>query len=237
MIKFKRYYTALRRYKRSKGFGIHSPFAFNFVLRVLRERCPFYAYDDIHASRWQASQLAKSKKRRRGMVSFKYAKMIFRITSHFNPLSILQIGTTHGIVSKSLLSVSSSSKLYTYLGIGNQSNIYDSITADVASRISKFDEIEQAISAYNNSLNAENKPFIVINQIDKDAKLIVETVSKAINESGVVIVCNINHNQMIKDSWKELKSIMSHGMSFSNEKIGVIVGHKHLPLQHFSLWF
>lgn len=237
MIKFKRYYTALRRYKRSKGFGIHSPFAFNFVLKVLRERCPFYAYDDIHASRWQATQLASSKKERRGLVSFKYAKMIFRITSHFNPQSILQIGTSHGIVSKSLLSVSSTSTLYTYLGCGNQRNIYDSVTADVASRISKFDDTKQSITTYYNSLNAEIKPFIVINQIDKDAKLIVETASKAINNEGVVIICNINHNQMIKDSWREIKSTMNHGMSFSNEKIGVVVGYKHLPLQHFSLWF
>ncbi len=237
MIKFKRYYTALRRYKRSKGFGIHSPFAFNFVLKVLRERCPFYAYDNIHASRWQVTQLASSKKERRGLVSFKYAKMIFRITSHFNPQSILQIGTNHGIVSKSLLSVSSTSNLYTYLGNRNLHNIYESITADVASRILKFDDIKQAITEYHNNLNAENQPFIVINKIDKDAKLIVETASKAIKENGIVIVCNINHDQIIKDSWQEIKSSMNHGMSFSNDKIGVVVGLKHLPLQHFSLWF
>lgn len=237
MIKFKRYYTALRRYKRSKGFGIHSPFAFNFVLKVLRERCQYYAYDDILASRWQASQLATSKKERRGLVSFKYAKMIFRITSHFNPQSILQIGTSHGIVSKSLLSVSSSSKLYTYLGAENQCNIYDLVTSDVSSRISKFDDIERASNVYYNSLNADIQPFIVINHIGRETKLIVEIASKAINSGGVVIVCNINHNQLIKDSWKEIKSSMSHGMSFSNEKIGVVVGYKHLPLQHFSLWF
>lgn len=237
MIKFKRYYTAFQRYNRSKGFGIHSPFAFNFVLKVLRERCPFYAYDDIHASCWQASQLASSKKERRGLVSFKYAKMIFRITSHFNPSKILQIGTSHGIVSKSLLSVSSTSSLYTFFDCENQSNIYESVTADVASRISKFNDIEQAITTYLNNLNADNQPFIVINQINKNTKLIVETALKAINDEGIVIVCNINHNQMIKDSWKEIKSDMNHGMSFSNEKIGIIVGYNHLPLQHFSLWF
>lgn len=236
-MKFKRYYTAFQRYNRSKGFGIHSPFAFNFVLKVLRERCPFYAYDDIHASHWQASQLATTKKERRGLISFKYAKMIFRITSHFNPSKILQIGASHGIVSKSLLSVSSTSSLYTFLDRENQCNIYESITADITNRISKFDDIEQVITAYHNNLNANNQPFIVINQIDKNAKLIIETVSKAINNEGIVIVCNINHNQIIKGSWEEIKSTMSHGMSFSNEKIGVIVGLKHLPLQHFSLWF
>ena len=99
MIKFKRYYTAIPRYKRSKGFGIHSPFAFNFVLKVLRERCPYYAYEIINAARWEASRLASSAKERRNLLSFKNAKMIFRITCHFNPSSILQIGTSHGVAS------------------------------------------------------------------------------------------------------------------------------------------
>jgi hypothetical protein len=36
--RLKLYLTAMRRYNRSKGFGIHSPFAYTFVLRVLREQ-------------------------------------------------------------------------------------------------------------------------------------------------------------------------------------------------------
>lgn len=37
----------LKRQRSSRGFGIHSPFAYNFVLNVLRERYPYYAYDEI----------------------------------------------------------------------------------------------------------------------------------------------------------------------------------------------
>lgn len=37
----------LKRLRSSRGFGIHSPFAYNFVLNVLRERYPYYAYDEI----------------------------------------------------------------------------------------------------------------------------------------------------------------------------------------------
>ena len=236
MIKFKRYYTAFRRYKRSKGFGIHSPFAFNFVLKVLRERNQYYAYDNIHAAHWGATRLATTKESKH-ILSYKYAKMIFRIACHFNPTSILQVGTSHGVASKALLSVSSSTQLYSYVGVTHNRKIYESTTSDVAHRITKFDDINEAIASYIASLPHDNAPFIIINHIDKGNRLIIDTASNAISQGGIVIVCNINKNKTIKESWDEIKSNMPHGMSFSNDKIGVIVGHKHLPLQHFSLWF
>ncbi len=34
----------LARYRHSKGFGVHSPFAFRFITEVLGERCPYYDY-------------------------------------------------------------------------------------------------------------------------------------------------------------------------------------------------
>ena len=236
MIKIKRYYTALRRYKRSKGFGIHSPFAFNFVLKVLRERCPYYAYDNIHAARWQATRLA-SKKEQRGLISFKNAKMIFRITCYFNPNSILQIGTSHGVLSSAVLNVSTTSHLHTYLGAKYYHKIYQSLTSTVDNRITKYEDINQAINGYFSGLNDGESPFVIINHIDSDTKAILNTAIETINRGGVVIVRNINNNKAINYLWKELKTSMPHGMSFSNFKIGIIVGHDHLPLQHFSLWF
>ena len=43
MGRLRRYRTAFKRYRHGKGFGIHSPFAFSFVLKVLRERLPYYS--------------------------------------------------------------------------------------------------------------------------------------------------------------------------------------------------
>ncbi|MDE5935472.1 MAG: hypothetical protein K2G95_06855 [Muribaculaceae bacterium] len=37
----------LKRLRSSRGFGIHSPFAYDFVVNVLRERCLYYAYSNI----------------------------------------------------------------------------------------------------------------------------------------------------------------------------------------------
>ena len=43
----KRYINAWSRHHRSGGFGIHSPYAYQFVRNVWRQRLPYYAYDGI----------------------------------------------------------------------------------------------------------------------------------------------------------------------------------------------
>ena len=37
----------LTRYRHSKGFGVHSPFAFRFITEVLGERCPYYDFERL----------------------------------------------------------------------------------------------------------------------------------------------------------------------------------------------
>lgn len=76
-----------RRYKRwrhGRGFGIHSPFAYDFVTRTLRERLPYYGYDDIDAA--VAGSLSKSG------LSTRCLRLIFRIGVRFNPATAAILG-------------------------------------------------------------------------------------------------------------------------------------------------
>ena len=89
----KRYSTAWKRFCRSHGFGIHSPFAYNFVVDVIRQRHPYYAYDVLEQMR---RQIAPDKPKGE-LMTLKNAKLLFRIANHFNPRHILQIGSSYGL--------------------------------------------------------------------------------------------------------------------------------------------
>lgn len=83
-----------RRYKRwrhGRGFGIHSPFAYDFITRTLRERLPYYAYDRFEA-------LAASQ--RLGVLELKRLRLIFRIAVRFNPASAIIIGDRNASLQK-----------------------------------------------------------------------------------------------------------------------------------------
>ena len=48
MFRLKQYLTAWSRHHRSGGFGIHSPYAYQFVRNVWRQRLPYYSYEGLH---------------------------------------------------------------------------------------------------------------------------------------------------------------------------------------------
>ncbi len=235
--KIKRYYTALRRYNRSKGFGIHSPFAFNFVLRVLRERLPYYAYEDIEYRRQLAKALASTVSRHPRVISSKNAKMIFRITNYFNPRAIMQVGTSYGVSATAVLDVDSRTRLVLYQGKQPHKEIYKEIVASHASRISLHSSLLAAFTEYGRLLG-DVPPFMLINSVNADElPLVGKAVLDALDREGTVIMRNLSRSHEMEALWRGIMEALGHGMSFTNGKLGVIVGYRHLPRQNFSLWF
>lgn len=237
MARIKRYCTAFRRYNRSKGFGIHSPFAFNFVLKVLRERLPYYAYDDIEYRRQTAKKLAASVSRHPRVISSKNAKMVFRITNYFNPRVIMQIGTSYGVSTTAMLDVDSRSTLVLYPAGNPHDDIYAEIVSAHAGRITRRDTLRGAMELYG-KLRGDQRPFILVNVLPgSDIDGAAACLSQALESDGVVILRNLTRSEPMKRLYETLDRRMAAGMGFTNGKLAVLVGLGYLPRQNFSLWF
>ena len=121
----------------SKGHGMHSPFVFEFITKVLNDRTTYPAYGRIEALRKrlkQEKELIRVEDFGAGSVyqsevqrsigaiarnaakSPKYGQLLHRIVRHYQPVNLLELGTSLGITSAYLASANPSTRLTTLEG-------------------------------------------------------------------------------------------------------------------------
>ena len=239
MGRIKRYRTALKRHHRSKGHGIHSPFAYNFVRFVLREKSPYYCYEDMSELLQAVIDSLRDVKRHPRVISLKGQKMLFRITNRFNPMFIMQVGTCYGMTASTMLNVSSQSRLWLYEPNLSEFPVVAQVLAPYLDSIECYNSLDVAFGDYANSLPTGEMPFVLVNSVPQheDLDTLKHSLASMIDNDCVIVIRNIHRSDSNKQLWFHLKESMSHGQSFTNEKTGVIVARKSLNLEHFFLWF
>lgn len=239
MGRIKRYRTALSRHHRSKGHGIHSPYAYNFVRNVLREKSPYYSYSDMKEMRQAVIDSLRDVKKHPRVISFKGMKMLFRVTNYFNPQHIMQIGTCYGMTAATMLNVSSQSRLWLYEPHLEAYSVIGNVLAPYLDSIECYDNLDVAFKDYLPTVNDGTIPFILVNSAPEDAdmELLQHRLLLMLHGDCVLVFRNIHRSAGVKHLWHYLKQSMPHGQSFTNEKTGVIVAKKSLNLEHFFLWF
>ncbi|MBX3252796.1 MAG: class I SAM-dependent methyltransferase [Chitinophagaceae bacterium] len=120
-----------------KGHGIHSPFVFDFVSRVLNDTRYFYSFSTIETQRelllmnestitvedfGAGSTMTSSNQRRVKDIAKwslkppKYARLLFRMVNYFQPASIIELGTSLGITTAYLAMANPAIRVYTFEG-------------------------------------------------------------------------------------------------------------------------
>ena len=233
----RRFRTALARHHRSRGFGIHSPFAFNFVRNVLREKNPYYCYDDLDALRHAVKDEVRGARHHR-VVSFKTLKMLFRVANFFTPSQVLQVGTHYGLTATAMLSVSQATRLLIYEPHLAERPLAMRALAQHLERIDFYNSLPVAL-ADARATAAAGVPMVLVNGVESREELeeLKGFLAQAVNDRCVVMIRNLNRDKMMRDLWKNTRRAMSHGQTFTNDKTAVIVALNNLNLEHFFLWF
>lgn len=86
---FKRPYIWLRRFRKRKGYGVHSPFAFNLITYVIYEKLPYYKYAFLQK---EEARLRSFHEKRWGYESLKIKRLLFRLANFIQPADITDIG-------------------------------------------------------------------------------------------------------------------------------------------------
>lgn len=244
MSRLRRYLTAPRRFNRSRGFGIHSPFAFDFVTSTLHERYRYYAYADLADIRSQSRRLITDSGRRadRRLISEKGMCRLFRIVCRFNPAELLEIGSDYGPATAAMLLPRSDSRLISVPDLESADLINSAVTAQFADRITIAPDTSDAFAAYATRLAELPDPtaFILVNAIaPADAPAAADAILRVSAGRKVIIVRNMDglRGEGGRLFIRQLTTAVDYGMTFFNHKTAITVLDRRLPRQGFSLWF
>ena len=239
MGRIRRYKTALNRRRRSQGFGIHSPYAFNFVLNVLRERLPYYNYAYLRELREAIIARTSRLRRHPRVMSFKNAKMLFRIANYFTPQVLLQVGTNYGYSTASVMSVSRKSRLHLYEPRLDRFPVVADTLKPFIEFITTHNSLEPALEAYRQTLPEGEKPFVLVGSVPEpdDYDMLLDFLNTVLDNEGVIVLRNLQRDENMRRLLDDCASRATLGHIYTNEKLAVIVALKHLPFQRFLLWF
>ena len=88
--RLKRIGSRFKRFRYRKGYGVHSPFAFQLITEVIYEKYPYYNYADLESLRSTMS-------RNEGSLRVKLLKLIFRLVNWQQPDVVIDIGPKNNI--------------------------------------------------------------------------------------------------------------------------------------------
>ena len=238
MGKLKNIGNALSRYQASKGFGVHSPFAFKFILNVLDEKYEYYAYDKLQQLRINViERTRKENGYKPRVISISEAAAIFRVANYYNPQLFLSIGSSYGVAAASMLAVSKRSRMFLYDDNSAQNNAAArEILSGYGDRIVLGEDLQNTISGYITALG-DNDMFVTVNNIaDHDTATATALIDTAVSRRGVLIMRNIDSSRNMARLWQHCKQAMTYGMTFGNGKTAVMVLNPKLPRQDFEIW-
>lgn len=197
------------RWRTSKGFGVHSPMAYQFITRVIGEKeAHFYAYPEIDALCPRNRRITGESMFGGRDFSIPEARLLLRVLCHFNPPRIIELGN----------------------GMEVTNVIIDRALPGVKTELWTPDRHPE--------LKAGEMPFLLINDVPRDAYMVARKyLLDALSGGAITFGRGHMGNPRMMHMWREVSSALPFGMTFTNGDVGIVVARPDLPRQDFMLNF
>jgi predicted O-methyltransferase YrrM len=212
-----------------KGHGIHSPFIFDFVVNVLNDNRHFYSYDIIESLRRQlldnkslltiedfgAGSVTGSTRQRTVASIAKHAakneklcRLLFRIVDHYQPESILELGTSLGISSAYMASAAPGAKLITIEGASSVAEL----AIDHHQRLQIHNirvisgRFEDVLPGVLHEIKTVDMAFVDGNHRFEPTKHYFDQLVSKVGSGSILIFDDIHWSEEMEDVWRVIKA-------------------------------
>jgi len=253
-----RYYLSA---SNGKGHGVHSPFVFEFITKVLNDKTQYECYKAIEQQRQQllqnvavievedfgaGSSVMKSNKRiikniaATSLKPKKFAQLLFRIVRYYQPGTIVELGTSLGITSCYLAKGNEKAHLYTCEGSAAiaaiaQKNLEDLQIKNVSLIQGDF---AKTLPTLLSNIGQPDLIFIDGNHRKEPTLNYFHQLLQHANPSSILIFDDIHWSEEMEAAWHQIQEHSAVTLTIDLFFIGLVFVNPGFKVtQHFTIRF
>ena len=244
-----------------KGHGVHSPFVYNFIEKILTDKKEYTCYSTIEAQRkillqdetvievedfGAGSTVIKTNKRvvkkiaASSLKTKKIAQLLYRIVQHYQPKTVVELGTSLGVTSSYLAAGSTKTKLFTCEGSAN-------IAAKATQIFTKLEytnitlvegDFTKTLPPLLSKLQAIDLAFIDGNHKKKPTLNYFHQLLQHSTNSTILIFDDIYWSAEMEAAWEQIKEHAKVTLTIDLFFIGLVfINTDFKEKQHFKIRF
>ena len=254
---FKHWITA----SNGKGHGMHSPFVFEFITKVLNDKTNYPEYEKVEALRDQllndhtildvedfGAGATMDKKNRRSISSIaknaakpkKFGQLLFRMIKYYQPETILELGTSLGITTSYLSLAKPGVRLITMEGSKEIADVAERNFRNLEIRNIEIIEgnFDNTLSSLITHYSSVDLAFIDGNHREEPTERYFQQLLSKANNNTILVFDDIHWSGEMEAAWETIKNNPAVTCSIDLFFIGIVFFRKEFKeKQHFMIRF
>ena len=247
-------------FKSTNEHGVHSPFVYDLLTTVIYNKTDYYVYKEIELLREKlkhstetvscidlgagSHKSGSSTRTVKQLLHYsvkpaKYSQLLFRLANHFQPETVLELGTSLGITAAYIAKANSKSNFITIEGCPEiaaiaKRNLSELNFTNVQMMVGNFDTLLPDIIEKTKPID-----FVFFDGNHRKAATLnyFNQCLKKINEGSVFVFDDIYWSAEMKEAWQEIKSNDKVTVTIDLFFMGIVFFRKEQNKEHFILRF
>jgi len=232
-MKFSAQIKIYRKIRYSKGFGVHSPFTYNLITKVIEKKTPYNIFDKIEQFRKEILPYNETQHK-------KYGALLFRMVHFFKCRTVLQIRAFTGIMS--LYLSMASGKFCSCYALEEDPDLLEPVKSFAGQQ--RIENLRLIVGNYSESLEKlknfiQSFDLIFINQSGDPEKTFetFELSKRFIGEKTILIIDGISNSKAMKKIWGKIKDHPETRVSIDLFALGIVFFDKKLHKKNYKNYF
>lgn len=250
----------LYRTRAYKLHGVHSPFVFDLYHNVLHHTGFFPAYNRVETLRERllqdnrklhitdlgaGSRSVNQKTRQVRSIARtsakppKYGQLIFRLANHFQPKTVLELGTSLGLTTAYLAEARKNAQVLTFEGCPNVARVARENFKHLGLKQIKLVEgnLDETLEKQLEQIEHLDFAFLDGNHRYEPTLRYFESCLTKSHENTVLVLDDIYWSKEMKKAWQEIKRHPQVCQTIDLYFIGLVFFRKQQPKEHFTLYY